>query len=138
MWARPATSTSSSAWDRRFDERLMKIRSKAWCAAILLGGIACAANAQNAPEVLDRVVAVVNNRAVLWSDITDAMHLAALETRVKGEEDPNARTALEQLVSRTLIQQQIRQEDAEAMAPAEKDLQARLTELRKELPACVH
>ena len=117
----------------------MKIRSKAWCAAILMvGGFACASNAQSVPEVLDRVVAVVNNRAVLWSDITDAMHLAALEPRNMGEGDPNAQTALEQLVSRTLIQQQIRREDAVAAAPAEKDIRARLAELRKELPACVH
>lgn len=116
----------------------MKIRDGAWCAAILLGGFGCGAKAQNAPEVLDRVVAVVNNRAVLWSDIIDSMHLAALEPRRKDEGDPDARTALERLVSRTLIQQQIRQEDAEAVEPAEKDIQARLTELRKELPACVH
>ncbi len=116
----------------------MKIRRGSWCAAILLGGLACVAKAQNAPEVLDRVVAVVNNRPVLWSDVADAMHLAALEPRRKDEGDPNTQTALEQLVSRTLIQQQIRQEDVEAAEPAEKDIQARLTELRNELPACVH
>ena len=87
---------------------------------------------------LDRVVAVVNNRAILWSDITDAMHLAALEPRNKDEDAPNPRAALERLVSRTLIEQQIRQEEAEAASPEEKEIQARLMELRKELPACVH
>jgi len=116
----------------------MKTRSVAWCAAVLLAGLTCAAKAQDVPEVLDRVVAVVNSRAILWSDIIDSMHLSALEPRRRDEDDPDARTALERLVSRTLIQQQIRQEDAQAVEPAEKDIQARLTELRKELPACVH
>jgi hypothetical protein len=45
--------------------------------------------------------------------------------------------ALDQLVSRTLIQQQIRQEDAEAAEPSSEQVQSRLTELRKDLPACM-
>jgi peptidyl-prolyl cis-trans isomerase SurA len=104
---------------------------------------ACVAAGQNGPEpstqvVLDRVVAVVNNRAILLSDITDALHLSALEPRSNDEGALDARTALEQLIGRTLIQQQIRQEGADSTGPAEKEIQARLTELRKELPACVH
>jgi peptidyl-prolyl cis-trans isomerase SurA len=108
------------------------------CAAALLAAMCGATRAQEPPEMLDRVVAVVNNRAILWSDIIDALHLAALEPRSKDQEAPNARVALEQLISRMLIEQQIRQEEADAATPAEKDLQARLEELRKELPACVH
>jgi peptidyl-prolyl cis-trans isomerase SurA len=120
----------------------VKSRSMTWCAALLLC-TACAAAGQNTlepatPVVLDRVVAVVNNRAILLSDITDALHLSALEPRRNDEEAPDARAALEQLISRTLIQQQIRQEDVGPAEPAEKEIQARLAELRKELPACVH
>jgi peptidyl-prolyl cis-trans isomerase SurA len=119
-----------------------KSRSVTWCATMLLCA-AGAAGGQNAPEpstpvVLDRVVAVVNNRAILLSDITDALHLSALEPRRNDEAEPDARAALEQLISRTLIQQQIRREDMGTTEPAEKDIQARLAELRKELPACVH
>ena len=111
------------------------LRSAAACCAAML--LSLAAAAQSAPVVLDRVVAVVNNRAILWSDIQDAVHLAALEPLNKDEESPDARVALEQLVSRTLIEQQIRQEDAATLDLSEKDLQTRLTELRKELPGCV-
>jgi peptidyl-prolyl cis-trans isomerase SurA len=119
-----------------------KSRSVTWCATMLLWAV-CAAVGQNTPEpstpvVLDRVVAVVNNRAILLSDITDWLHLSALEPRRNDEEAPDARAALEQLISRILIQQQIRQEGADATGPADKEIQARLAELRKELPACVH
>jgi peptidyl-prolyl cis-trans isomerase SurA len=120
----------------------VKIRSVTWCASVLLGA-ACVAAGQNAlepstPVVLDRVVAVVNNRAILMSDITDALHLSALESRTNDEEALDARAALEQLIERALIQQQIRQEGADATGPTDKEIQARLAQLRKELPACVH
>jgi len=101
--------------------------------AVMCGGL----SAQDAPVMLDRVVAVVNNRPILWSDIADALHLSALEPRSNEQEAPNARAALEQLISRTLIQQQIRQEEADAVTATDNDVQARLVELRKELPACV-
>jgi len=108
------------------------------CGAVLLALLCGSAFAQEPPVLLDRVVAVVNNRAILWSDITDAVHLAALEPRAKPDDAPNPRAALEQLVRRTLTEQQIRQEDAKAVTPTDKEILARLAELRKNLPACVH
>ena len=42
------------------------------------------------------------------------------------------------MISRALIQQQIRQEDAQAIEPSQAEVDARLTEIRKEVPACVH
>ncbi len=115
----------------------VNFRNWALGAAMLLCVLGCATAQESAAVVLDRVVAVVNNRAILGSDVTDALHLSVLEPRRRDEEDPNATWALEQLISRTLIQQQIRQEDVGATQPAEKDIQARLAELRKELPVCV-
>jgi len=106
--------------------------------AALLASLCLGARAQDQPVMLDRVVAVVNNRAILWSDITDALHLAALEPRSKEQQPPNAREALEQLISRTLIEQQIRQEQVNAPTALDRDVEARLVELRKDLPACVH
>ncbi len=46
--------------------------------------------------------------------------------------------ALEQLISRALIQQQIREEDALAIEPSQAEVDARLAEIRKQVPACVH
>jgi hypothetical protein len=45
--------------------------------------------------------------------------------------------ALEQLIARALIQQQIRQEDESAAEPSQEEVAARLKEIRNELPACV-
>jgi hypothetical protein len=87
-------------------------------------------------DVLDRVVAVVNNRAILVSDIDEQMRLAVLEPRV----DSNTSTpagALQRIISRTLIQQQFRQEDTLAIEPTQQEIDNRIAELRKNLPACV-
>lgn len=97
---------------------------------------ACAQTPATVPAVLDRVVAAVNNQPILWSDITNEIRFAVLDP----EEENGILTpqrALQQLISRTLIQQQIRQEDATAAQPTNEDVQARVNELRKELPACV-
>lgn len=86
--------------------------------------------------VLDEVVAVVNNHAILESDVEREMRLVVLEPEQVGRE--TREDALERLISRTLIQQQIREEEAQASEPSKAEVQDRLTELRKELPACVH
>jgi hypothetical protein len=89
-----------------------------------------------APQVLDRVVAVVNNEPILWSDITSEVRYAVLDPdRVSGTLTPQK--ALQLLISRKLIQQQIGQEDASESKPTDQQVQARLTEVRNELPACV-
>jgi hypothetical protein len=94
-----------------------------------------AAQPANAVE-LDRVVAVVNNQAILASDVDDEVRLAVLDPGVAGVVLTPIR-ALEQLISRALIQQQIRQEDAQAADPPPTEVDARLAEIRKELPVCI-
>jgi len=44
---------------------------------------------------------------------------------------------MEQLISRALIQQQIREEDEQASDPPESEVDTRLAEIRHEIPACV-
>ena len=75
--------------------------------------------------VLDRVVAVVNNQAILTSDVDDEMRLAVLNPGGIGRGALTPERALGQLISRALIQQQ-------------NEVDARLSEIRKDLPACVH
>ena len=87
--------------------------------------------------VLDRVVAVVNNRAILASDVDDEVRLAVLDPGRAGAVLTPKR-ALEQLISRALIQQQIRQEDEQAAEPSQAEIDARLAQIRKEVPACIH
>jgi len=88
--------------------------------------------------VLDRVVAVVNNQAILASDVDDVMRLAVLDPRQSGQGILTPKHALEQLISLALIQQQIRQEDAKAAEPSQAEVDARVNEIRRELPACIH
>jgi peptidyl-prolyl cis-trans isomerase SurA len=92
-----------------------------------------------APVVLDRVVAVVNNQAILQSDLDEEMRLSILEPNQRGPA-PSAETpesALRRLISRTLIRQQIREEDAQTAEPSEKDVDDRIAELRRQLPVCL-
>jgi peptidyl-prolyl cis-trans isomerase SurA len=89
------------------------------------------------PVVLDRVVAVVNNRAILFSDVEDEIRLSVLDP-VRGGQGPlTEQHALEELISRTLIEQQIRQEDLQAIEPSHQEVDSRLEDLRKQLPACI-
>ncbi|MGA3343370.1 MAG: peptidylprolyl isomerase [Terracidiphilus sp.] len=87
--------------------------------------------------VLDRVVAVVNNQAILASDVDDEMRLTVLDPGRGGLASLTPKLALEQLISRALIQQQIHQEDEQAAEPSQAEVDARVGEIRKELPACV-
>ena len=114
------------------------------CLAAMLSGFLPAA-AQKAeqtaqPETgatIDRVVAVVNRRAILASDLEDEIQLSVLDPGTSTQTKMNVQEALERLISRALIQQQIRQEDLQATQPDAQQIAARLTEIRTDLPACV-
>ena len=90
-----------------------------------------------APVVLDSIVAVVNRQVILASDIQDDIELSVLDPARDGHGPPTPQLALEQLISRALIQQQIRQEDLRFIEPSQAEVNARIEELRKVLPACV-
>jgi len=118
-----------------------------WTIALCLLSIGAASSpCQSPPQtpppagaiVLDRVVAVVNNQAILVSDVDEELRLAVLDPGRAGQGVLTPKSALEQLISRALIQQQIRQEDAQAADPPQAEVDARLAEIRKEVPACVH
>lgn len=85
----------------------------------------------------DRVVAVVNRQAILESDVEDEMELSVLEPRRNARESITESQALERLISRALIQQQIQQEDLEATEPKPEVVAARIEEIRREVPNCV-
>jgi peptidyl-prolyl cis-trans isomerase SurA len=86
---------------------------------------------------LDRVVAVVNHQAILSSDLENEIELSVLDPNRASLGDLTPQRALQQLISRTLIQQQIKQDDIQTADPAPEEVAARLKEIRTELPACV-
>ncbi|MGD0481862.1 MAG: SurA N-terminal domain-containing protein [Terracidiphilus sp.] len=89
------------------------------------------------PAVLDRAVAVVNKHVILASDLDDEIRLSVLDPNTVPQVEITRQQALEQLISRTLIEQQIRQQDIEAIEPSQEEVNARLHEIRTELPICV-
>jgi hypothetical protein len=136
------------------------LRSLGSILAVFLAAAGSASGVAQAPAqapspapaaVLDRAVAVVNDQVILASDIDDEIRLSVLDPANGGPGVLTRRRALEQLIARALIQQQIHQEDAQATEPSlagatsdgsssqerQAEVDARLTEIRKELPACV-
>jgi hypothetical protein len=106
----------------------------------LLSASAIIAAQQPAPEspvVLDRAVAVVNKHVILSSDLDDEIRLSVLDPNTVPQVEITRQQALDQLISRTLIEQQIRQQDIEAIEPSQQEVNARLHEIRTELPICV-
>jgi peptidyl-prolyl cis-trans isomerase SurA len=104
--------------------------------AFLVIALAQALPAQS-PVVLDKVVAVVNNQAILASDIDNEIRLSVLDPGRGGLGVLTPRRALDQLIGRALIQQQIRQQDLQSTEPPATEVAARLSEIRTEIPACV-
>ncbi len=89
------------------------------------------------PVELDSMVAVVNNQAILSSDLDEEMRISILEPNSTRSGPETPERALQRLISRTLIRQQIREEDAQAAVPTAKEIADRLDNIRKELPVCV-
>ena len=121
---------------------LLRVTAIAACLVVMGAFSVLAQNpAQAAPPVnavvLDRVVAVVNDQVILSSDVDDEMRLAVLDPGQAGLGVLTPKRALEQLISRALIQQQIRQEDVQAAEPSQDEVDTRLKEIRREVPACV-
>jgi peptidyl-prolyl cis-trans isomerase SurA len=103
-----------------------------FCWMVLL----CFASVLTAQDVvLDRVVAVVNNQVVLESDLDVEIRLFRL-LPINDMRDSAPPKALERLITRALIEQQILQEDPDGMDVEPAELEAQLAELKATLPAC--
>jgi hypothetical protein len=107
-----------------------------WSAG-LAWALASLAHAQT-PVVLDNVVAVVNQHAILLSDLDDEIRLSVLDPGQHGGSDLTRRRALELLISRSLIEQQIRSDDLQSVAPTAAQIDGRVAEMRRRLPLCLH
>ena len=112
-------------------------RARTFVCALLLALVAAYTVHAQSPVVLDKVVAVVNNQAILASDIDHEIRLSVLDPNRGGMGVLTPTHALDQLIGRALIQQQIRQQDLQSTEPGNAEVAARLTEMRTELPACV-
>ena len=100
------------------------------------GPIAASSDRGSAQEkVLDRVVAVVNNQVILASDLDLERRIFHLLS-IGDASDYAAPKALDRLITRALIEQQILLEDPKGTEVEPKELEDQLTQLRESLPAC--
>jgi peptidyl-prolyl cis-trans isomerase SurA len=83
--------------------------------------------------VLDRVVAVVNGDVILESDVDEERRFEEIQPYRAATDSTRARI-IERLVDRALILQQAALQPEDAVP--DKDLDAQLATLRKDIPAC--
>lgn len=85
--------------------------------------------------VLDRVVAVVGDQAILASDVDEEMRFSALQPTVEPASDNTPQRALDRVLDRTLIDEQ------RALQPGlaeitQKQVEQSIADLRTLIPAC--
>lgn len=100
----------------------------------LAGTVSYAQAAAPQPVVLDHVVAVINGDVLLESDVDEEMHFAALEPFDSGGDTRVA--AMRRLINRTLILQQMKEQQQFSEDVSDADVAKSLTELRGHLPEC--
>ncbi len=94
-----------------------------------------AASDSTAPQLLDRVVAVINGDVILSSDVQEEENFAPFEPYSVPGGRFTPLEAMEHIVNRTLILQQMK-EQRMTTAPSDADVAAQIAELRKQIPAC--
>ena len=87
------------------------------------------------PIELDHVVGIIGSNVLLESDVEQEIHFAALEPLqvLPGQNTPDS--AMRLLIDRTLILQQMEQQQQPTTASGE-EVQKSLAELKKQIPAC--
>lgn len=83
---------------------------------------------------LDRVVAIVNDDLILDSDVNEELRLQAFDPYHTSSEKLSDARAIERLINRDLILQQLKLLPAETVTDA--DVNKQIDEMRKDIPAC--
>jgi peptidyl-prolyl cis-trans isomerase SurA len=109
------------------------------CAALLSGPVdarpQAAAGGSSQPVVLDHVIAVINGDVLLQSDVTEELRFAALEPFSVSPGTDTLKRAVRRLANRTLILQQMRQQQL-GIEITDEQVEQALLELRTHLPSC--
>lgn len=115
---------------------LLGIAASAVAVAVPLQPAGAAQAAAQQPVVLDRVVAVVGDTAILASDVDEEMRFEALQPGKAPAGDNAPDRALDRLIDRTLIDEQ-RVLQAGLVDVSQSDVDKALADLQKGIPACV-
>ena len=107
---------------------------KMWGQDAPVSGAAITAQGTAGGVVLDRIVAVVNDDIVLESDVEEEQRFAAFQPLTEPSGAFTRARAVERLINRDLILQQLK---IQPQAPVtDKEVDDELMQLRKEMPAC--
>ncbi len=85
--------------------------------------------------VLDHVVAVINGSVILQSDVDEELRYAVLQPFSINSERNTPQRALQRLIDRDLILQQMKVAQAQT-PPAPEEVKERITQLRGVIPEC--
>ncbi len=99
--------------------------------------LALAVSAAGAGEVIERVVATVNNRPILQSDWDEEVRYEAFVNRrpLSRLTVADRKAALERLIDQELLRQQIKENEQEGvLADSPPQIEQRLQEIRKQYP----
>jgi peptidyl-prolyl cis-trans isomerase SurA len=124
--------------------RLMSAGALAALSVLISGGTCVGQTSGEKPSVvnepvsnigttLDRLVAVVNGDTILESDVDEERRFEEIQP-YRAAADATREKIIERLVDRELILQQAKLEPEDAVS--DKDLDAQLATLRKDIPAC--
>jgi peptidyl-prolyl cis-trans isomerase SurA len=111
----------------------MRVRAAGLSMLVLL--FVGSARGQGKAVVLDHVVAVINGSVILQSDVDEEMAYAVLQPFSISTAANTPQRALQRLIDRALILQQMETSQTVA-APTAEELQRSLTQLRGLLPDC--
>jgi hypothetical protein len=88
-----------------------------------------------APQLIDRVVAVVNGDVILQSDVEEEVRFAAFQPFSDASTQAPMKAALERLIDRSLILQQMRNQPSQPQV-TDQQLDKELAQIRLDIPAC--
>ena len=85
---------------------------------------------------LDRVVAIVNDDLILDSDVNEELRVQAFDPYHTSSEKMSNDRALERLINRALILQQLKLQPQDE--PSDAEVNKEIDQLRRDIPACSH
>lgn len=88
------------------------------------------------PQVLDRVLAIVNDDVLLSSDLEEEIRYNRFQSLPSAMRSDERKTAFSRLLNRTLILQQIQPQDRQASEPTDAEFEKSFAEFKESLPAC--
>jgi len=100
------------------------------------GSNTAGAATQGQPVVLDRVIAVINGDVLLQSDLDQELRFGVLEPFQVPAGQDTPRRATRRLINRTLILQQMKEQQQLGINITDAQVQQAIKEMRENLPQC--